>query len=189
MKRTCDRCGKVFDISEAEIGYYEQQKQKIPTSCYACRRSERLRRTLPVVPKGVGRFGRNRFGIGHAMPGMFSILLLTAVFMLGRSSFNGGDTVSRQPGTSVTQPGAVSKTYIFKDFDQLVQQFETYGKAMGYDSEEEYLAAANEVIADPKSVHSTKDGEESYERRQTGEQVILSADGYIRTFRRRKEDE
>ena len=123
------------------------------------------------------------------MPGMFSILLLTAVFMLGRSSFNGGDTISRQPGKSVTQPGAVSKTYIFKNFDQLVQQFETYGKAMGYDSEEEYLAAANEVIADPKSVHSTKDGEESYERRQTGEQVILSADGYIRVFCRRKEDE
>lgn len=182
MKRTCVQCGKQFEISEAEIGYYEQQKLAIPTSCYACRRSDRLRRTLPVVPKGVGRFGRNRFGIGHAMPGMFSILLLAAFFMLGRSSFTGGDIGSRQPGTVVTQPGAASKTYIFKDFDQLVQQFETYGKEMGYDSEEEYLAAANEVIADPRSIHSRKDGKEYYERSQTGEQVILSAEGYIITF-------
>lgn len=184
MKRTCARCGKQFELSEAEIAFYEQRKLNIPTNCYSCRRSDRIRRNAPVIPRGVGRYGKNRFGIGHAMPGMMSILLILAAFMLGRSFLSGGGGLgSKNPGTAVTESGIISKTYIFRNFDQLVQNYEKYGKEMGYDSEEEYLAAANEVISDPKSIHKIEDGEEWYEREQTGEQVILSEDGYILMYR------
>ncbi len=183
MKKICVQCGKEFELSETEIDFYEQRKLMIPTSCYMCRRRDRIRRNAPVIPKGIGRNGKNRFGIGHAMPGMMSILLILAAFMFGRSFLSGGDG-PKNPGNAVTEPGNTSKTHIFLSFDLLAQNYEKYGKELGCASEEEYLAAANEVISDPKSVHHQEDGEEWYKREQTGEQVILSADGYIQVYRR-----
>lgn len=183
MKKTCVRCGKEFEISEIEISFYHQKKLEIPEMCYACRREERIRRNAPVVPRGIGRRGKNRFGIGHAMPGMMSILLLLAVYMLGRSYFPAvGGGIGSDSGHTVTQSGVQAKTYIFQNFDLLIQNYEEFGTVMGYDSEEKYLAAANKVIADPETVHRTEDGEEIYDRKRTKERVVISKDGYIRKF-------
>lgn len=185
MKKTCLACGKVFEISEAEINFYEQQKLKVPDKCYACRRAERIRRNAPIVPRGIGRNGKNRFGIGHAMPGMMSILLILAAFMFGRSFLSPGSGTGKKSGdVAVTMSGISSRTYIFRNFDLLAQNFEQYGKAMGYTSAEKYLEAANAVIANPESVHRTEGGEDWYENQKTSEKVIVAADGYIRIFSR-----
>ena len=190
MIKTCIRCGKKFDISETELSFYNQRKLEIPEMCHACRREERIRRNAPVVPRGIGRRGKNRFGIGHAMPGMMSILLLLAVFMLGKSSYPpvGGGTGSNSDTTS-TQSGVWEKTYIFENYDLLLQNYEEFGKSMGYTSENKYLEAANNVIADPEAVHRTENGEEIYDLEKTKERVIVSADGYIKKFYLVKEEE
>lgn len=183
MKKTCIRCGREFEISETEISFYHQKKLEVPEMCYTCRREDRIRRNAPVIPKGIGRRGKNRFGIGHAMPGMMSILLLLAVFMLGRSNFPAvGGGSGNNPDRTATQSQIRTKTYIFQNFDLLVQNYEEFGKPMGYASEEKYLEAANEVIADPEVVHKTEDGEDIYDLEKTKERVIVSADGYIRKF-------
>lgn len=55
---------------------------------------------------------------------------------------------------------------------------------MGFDSKENYLAAANKVIQNPDSLHKleTEDGDDVYYLEATNEFVIVSADGYIRTY-------
>ena len=55
---------------------------------------------------------------------------------------------------------------------------------MGFASAEEYLIAANEVVKDPSSLHKIEkeDGDDVYYREADNAFVIVSTDGYIRTF-------
>ena len=55
---------------------------------------------------------------------------------------------------------------------------------MGFASAEEYTAAANRVISDPASLHKKEqeDGDDVYYLEKTNDFVIVSTDGYIRTY-------
>ena len=55
---------------------------------------------------------------------------------------------------------------------------------MGFSSPEEYEAAANAVIANPQALMKTEkeDGDYVYYVEDTNEFVVLSTDGYIRTY-------
>jgi pyocin large subunit-like protein len=55
---------------------------------------------------------------------------------------------------------------------------------MGFASAEEYQAAASAVITNPDSLFKTEadDGDGVYYLEETNEFVILSTDGYIRTY-------
>ncbi len=192
MIKTCIRCGKSFDISETELGFYEERGLAVPDMCYSCRRQERIRRNAPVVPKGVGswRFGRRGIGFGRGMPGIMSIALMVAVYMVARSFFPVDGTGPAGTGNhAVTQPAVRTKTYIFRSFDLLVENYQEFGRAMGYVSEEKYLEAANDVIEDPAAIRRETDGVEIYQRPETGERVVLSADGYIEKFYRTDKEE
>ncbi len=66
----------------------------------------------------------------------------------------------------------------------LNQHYEKHGKDMGFDSPEEYEKAANEVIFNEETLHKTEkeDGDDVYYLEDTNEFVIVSTDGYIRTY-------
>lgn len=55
---------------------------------------------------------------------------------------------------------------------------------MGYDSAEDYQAGANAVISNPNVLHKTQaeDGDDVYFLKKTGEFVVVSQQGYIRTY-------
>ena len=55
---------------------------------------------------------------------------------------------------------------------------------MGFDSPEEYLAAANAVVNNPNALHKyeKEDGDDIYYIKDTKEFVVVSTDGYIRTY-------
>ena len=55
---------------------------------------------------------------------------------------------------------------------------------MGFSSREEYEKAASDVINNPKALHKTEaeDGDYVYYVEETNEFVVLSKDGYIRTY-------
>lgn len=84
--------------------------------------------------------------------------------------------------TEPDQPAAVS--YTFRYDDLLQSHYEKHGIDMGFDSPEEYLAAANAVIANPGALTKTEaeDGDMVYYVEETNEFVVLSTDGYIRTY-------
>ena len=74
--------------------------------------------------------------------------------------------------------------YEFRNDRLLEQHYEKHGIEMGFDSEEDYEEAACEVIHNPEALTKTEqeDGDYVYYVEDTNEFVILSTDGYIRTY-------
>lgn len=72
----------------------------------------------------------------------------------------------------------------FKDTDLLEQHFEKHGKEMGFETKEAYEKADSDVINNPKALFKTEaeDGDYVYYVEETNEFVVLSLDGYIRTY-------
>ncbi len=83
-----------------------------------------------------------------------------------------------------TQPDQARIEYTFRYDDLLQSHYRKHGIDMGFDSPEEYLAAANAVIANPEALTKTEaeDGDTVYYVESTNEFVVLSTDGYIRTY-------
>lgn len=75
-------------------------------------------------------------------------------------------------------------TYSFRNEKLLNDHYEKHGKEMGFDSAESYEAAANEIINNPNSLHriEEEDGDDVYYLEENNGFVIVSIDGYIRTF-------
>lgn len=82
-----------------------------------------------------------------------------------------------------SEPYAES-TYTFRSSKLLNEHFEKHGKEMGFSSAEEYLAAANAVVNHADALHKTEkeDGDDVYYLEETNEFVIVSTDGFIRTY-------
>jgi len=86
--------------------------------------------------------------------------------------------------TSASTERAIYKEYTFR-YDNLLQShYEKHGIDMGFDSPEEYLAAANAVVNNPNALHKyeKEDGDDIYYIKDTKEFVVVSTDGYIRTY-------
>lgn len=74
--------------------------------------------------------------------------------------------------------------YTFRSEDQFISHYEKHGIEMGFASAEEYLEAANRVISSPYALYKreAEDNDHVYYLEETNEFVVLSEDGYIRTY-------
>lgn len=74
--------------------------------------------------------------------------------------------------------------YTFRNDSLLDRHYEKHGIEMGFDSAEAYEAAANAVIIDENALHKqeAEDGDDIYYLEDTNEFVVVSGDGYIRTY-------
>lgn len=79
-------------------------------------------------------------------------------------------------------------SYRFRSKSQLNQHFDKHGgefkKDFGYKNADEYEKGASDVINNPKALCKTEkeDGDYVYYIEETNEFVVLSTDGYIRTY-------
>lgn len=79
-------------------------------------------------------------------------------------------------------------SYRFRSKSQLNQHFDKHGgefkKDFGYKNAAEYEKGASDVINNPKALCKTEkeDGDYVYYIEETNEFVVLSTDGYIRTY-------
>ena len=75
-------------------------------------------------------------------------------------------------------------TYVFRNSRLLNDHYEKHGIEMGFASAAEYEAAASAVITNPAALFKTEkeDGDYIYYLEATNEFVVLSTDGYIRTY-------
>ena len=75
-------------------------------------------------------------------------------------------------------------TYTFRNKNLLEQHYNKHGMEMGFKSMEDYEKAASDVINNPKALFKTEaeDGDYVYYVEETNEFVVLSLDGYIRTY-------
>ena len=74
--------------------------------------------------------------------------------------------------------------YKFRNSKYLNQHYEKHGIEMGFDSPESYEAAASAVVNNPDALHKieAEDGDDVYYVESTNEFVVVSTDGYIRTY-------
>ena len=74
--------------------------------------------------------------------------------------------------------------YYFRNQDLLIQHYQKHGVEMGYSDAEAYEEGACQVINDPEALSKTEaeDGDMCYYIEETNEFVVLSSDGYIRTY-------
>ena len=74
--------------------------------------------------------------------------------------------------------------YHFRNEQLLETHYQKHGKEMGFSNGDEYEKAASDVVNNPKSLHKKEkeDNDDVYYLEKTNEFVIVSTDGYIRTY-------
>lgn len=77
-----------------------------------------------------------------------------------------------------------SATLTFRNQKLKEQHYTKHGIDMGFKSADSYEAAAAAVVNNPSALHKTEaeDGDDVYYLEKTNEFVIVSTDGYIRTY-------
>ena len=101
------------------------------------------------------------------------------------TSDNSSDTVTVTDTPAPTDaPAADYVTYKFRSKKLLDQHYDKHGKEMGFKSAADYEKAASDVVNNPEALHKTEkeDGDYVYYVEATNEFVIVSTDGYIRTY-------
>lgn len=85
---------------------------------------------------------------------------------------------------AATEESGSAVYYTFRNDSLLNSHYEKHGIEMGFDSAGDYEAAANAVIADEEALHKleAEDGDDIYYLEDTNEFVVVSGDGYIRTY-------
>ena len=86
-------------------------------------------------------------------------------------------------GTALAPQGD-SYAYAFRSQRQLNDHYSKHGREMGYESPGAYERAASRVATNPASLHKIEkeDGDDVYYLVTSNEFVVISTDGYIRTY-------
>ena len=111
------------------------------------------------------------------LPIILAVIAILVVVFLGMQSLSGGgDEPTGEPDEYVE--------YTFRNAKLLEEHFQKHGIEMGFATEEEYQKAASNVANDPNALHKLEkdDKDDVYYLEETNEFVVISVDGYIRTY-------
>lgn len=92
------------------------------------------------------------------------------------------EAVSTEDTEETTE--AAQTEYHFKNRGKLSDHYEKHGIEMGFDSAEAYEKAASDVVNNPAALHKkeAEDGDDVYYVEATNEFVVVSPQGYLRTY-------
>lgn len=94
--------------------------------------------------------------------------------------------ISETTKQSSSNTQSIDKTvkFTFRNAEALNEHYQKHGIAMGFSSAQKYEEAASDVVTSSDSLHKTEkeDGDDIYYKESTNEFVIVSTDGYIRTY-------
>ena len=124
---------------------------------------------------------------------LFIILGILCVLILafGISALSGSPDDPSDPSVDPavdpgTEPGGTIEyvEYTFRNNKLLEEHFQKHGIEMGFATKEEYQKAASDVANDPEALHKLEkdDGDDVYYKEDTNEFVVVSTDGFIRTY-------
>ena len=102
-----------------------------------------------------------------------------------KTTSSSATTSDNTKSTSKTDSKNTSASNLtFRNENLLNSHYEKHGKDMGFSSAKEYEKAAAAVVANSSALHKkeAEDGDDVYYIESTNEFVIVSTDGYIRTY-------
>lgn len=189
MVEYCKQCGNEFEITDDDIKYYKSKNYDLPKRCKKCREENRNNKPNDSSKRNTPSIGGNnkgKIGIGSV------VALLIALYL----TFTGQDTTTP---TSSNQNSGSNNTvessygdlavgddtdYYFRNNDTLESHFDKHYNEFDYDTTDEYVEGANRVIDDPDVLRKTEaeDGDYLFYLEDTNEFVVVSTDGYIRTY-------
>lgn len=194
MKRICKNCGKEFELTDGEISFYKSKNLHLPKRCKECRKhqNEGKGQNYNRVPPRQNPKKKISYMIAAIL-----ILAVVAVFRLGEGAGKDeNQIVESDVSESQIVESDISENQIvesdisesqelrFRNEHYMNEHFEKHGAEFPYDTVEEYVAGANEVINSEESLHKNEkeDGDDVFFLEKTGGFVIVSTDGYIRTY-------
>lgn len=179
MNRKCKDCGNEFQLSDNDIKYYESKNYELPKRCESCRKKSREEKNSTNYSKN----NKNTIKTLKNKPVKTLIaLLVLAVYFLSSHFFPASNSqVTNQSSSNYSTE--TSTNYAFSTDELLNSHFDKHYNEFEYSTKEEYVAGANKVILNPNSLHKVEDdGDDIYYLEETNEFVIVSPDGYIRTY-------
>jgi len=202
MKRVCIQCNKEFELTQSEINFYKSKKLHLPKRCKECRASNKAAK-VTQTEQTIQQVGTSKKK-SPVIYSLLSLLVLFGIFVWNQFplSNDGNDmeatsyenSYEQEQSQQIEEPSAeieevettVSRTSTrtFRKEEYLQEHYEKHGIDMGFDSAAEYLAAANKVLENEDVLHKieAEDGDNAYYLEATNEFVIVSTDGYIRTY-------
>ena len=186
MKRICKQCGKEFELSQSEIKFYESKNLNIPKRCKECRSRNKqksqeekgmLEYTMPKKREGQPINKKDNRLLRSVV---IAILLLVGAASVLLSDFKDRNNES----TNIDYTDNITSDKGFRNEELLNEHYQKHGIEMGFASASDYEAAAKRVVENTKALHKkeAEDGDDVYYLENSNEFVIVSTDGYIRTY-------
>ncbi len=96
----------------------------------------------------------------------------------------GEETAEEDEDISFSEPEVQITDHKFRSKKLLNDHYKKHGLEMGFESAEEYVENANRVISSPDVLYKLEeeDNDHVYYLEETNEFVVVSQDGYIRTY-------
>lgn len=205
MKRTCKQCGKEFEISQSEISFYKSRKLQLPRRCKDCREANKQKKSdaggsdikekkvmeaTPAVPEKTPEApvvvsrpeqGSKKTGIGRKIIYFAAAALIVIISQVIGNVNHPGDS---QTMTAESAGSYTASELTFRSEQYLNDHYQKHGVEMGFSSAIAYQEAAAAVVNNENALHKTEaeDGDDVYYLENTNEFVIVSTDGYIRTY-------
>jgi len=203
LKRTCKECGKEFELTDGEIHFYKEKGLDLPKRCKECREANQEQRqknksstkaedrkrsgNVPVKeniqPEKVSPQPKVSAKSGRVNKYIAAIVTVIAL-CFGHVLWDGAGDLANDSSVNRNTEQNVSSSYSFRNEEYLAEHFKKHGAEFGYKTEEEYEAGANRVIASEDVLHKTEreDGDDIYYLESSNEFVVVSTDGYLRTY-------
>lgn len=182
MIRRCVQCNKEFNISEGEEKFYRDKNLDLPKRCKECRDknkregSNKKDQEDNIISNSNNTKNSKKSATSKIIASAIAAILLVIVGLI--SGFEDKDIISNSNNNSSVT------SYTFRNDEYLTQHFNKHGDEFSYDTKEEYLQGANNVINSPNALHKkeAEDNDDIYYIEDTNEFVVVSTDGYIRTY-------
>lgn len=192
MQRTCKQCGKEFILSQSEISFYKSKNLNLPKRCKECREANKKAKDTEKTEehKQITYHNNEKTNAPNEISPAIKILVVVAillfVFFVVCFWFGGntGDSIDSWNSSDTGYTDSVSNELSFRNADLLNEHYQKHGIEMGFTSATAYEAAARKVVQNSNSLHKleAEDGDDVYYLENTNEFVIVSTDGYIRTY-------
>ena len=210
ITKKCRQCGKEFTLTDGEIDFFKSKGLELPSRCADCRKKNKAARNAPaadgkkrpIVAVVVVLLILFALGFGYYISQINGAKLsnndiseeitttvhTTAKRVSETSAVTEVETTAEvteaSTSSEVTETEIPVKQYRFRNSELLEEHYEKHGIEMGFASAEEYEKAAAAVITAPGVLHKyeKEDNDDVYYLESTNEFVVVSTDGFIRTY-------